>query len=336
VFIRLVDHEDWYVRRLAILGLQRLAGVSGLDVIVKRLGDENPLVREIAATTIAILHEIGAKHRKMIPRVKSESVAAKGLGKREKADVAALKVALEAEENRYVSACLTLALEVLGKRRLLRIHEEQTIGEKGVRHVPRVVGAQVNEYQDGSGYSGGGSGRLKPTKSWAYPVLLYPKEILNIGSDRPLVPLEAKANSLHFGHDCGWFLEGSTIYAVADGVVRMIRSGGDWGGLIVVEHMDEKGEKLNGLNGHCGMWVFVKPGEAVKAGQPIGQMALSFSPENGGHGAHDHFGMFTGPFQEGKCYGRSGAGKSVEGWLMPPEFLTPKVEGEVVAPESYR
>ena len=336
VFVRLADHEDWYVRRLAILGLQRLAGLSGLDVVVRHLADETVLVREIAATTTAILHEIGSKYRDMIPRTSAERDAAKGLGKREKEDARALKAAHDAEENRYVKASLAMAIEVLGKRRPIRIHEEQTTGEPGARHVPRVVGAQVKAWQGGSGYQGAGSGRLKPTKGWAYPLLVYPKEILNIGSDRPLVPLEAKANSLHFGHDCGWFLEGSTVYAIADGVVRMIQSGDDWGGLIVVEYMDEDGEKVNGLNGHCGMWVFVKPGEAVVAGQPLGQMALSFSPENGGHGAHDHFGMFAGPFQAGMCYGRRGAGCSTDGWLVPPDYLTPKVEGKPIPPDSYR
>jgi hypothetical protein len=84
------------------------------------------------------------------------------------------------------------------------------------------------------------------------------------------------------------------------------------------------------------MWVFVKPGQAVTKGQLLGQMGLSFSAENGGHGAHDHFGMFEGAFATGKCYGRSPAGRSTEGWLIPPEFLTPKVEGKMIKPDSYR
>lgn len=65
-------------------------------------------------------------------------------------------------------------------------------------------------------------------------------------------------------------------------------------------------------------------------------MGLSFSAENGGHGAHDHFGMFEGAFAAGRCYGRSPAGRSTEGWLVPPDFLTPKVEGKTIKPDSYR
>jgi murein DD-endopeptidase MepM/ murein hydrolase activator NlpD len=336
VFARLADHEDWFVRRLAVFALQRNLALSELDRAVARLGDENGLVRETAATTVAILHFAGKKHRKMVPRTKVEAAARKGLAARRKDDLGALKTALEKEKDPYVAASLRLAVETLGKRPLLRIHEEPVVGRAPVRRVPRTVGGEVNAYQKGSGYSGSGSGRLKPTSGWAYPTLLYPREVMQMTSDRPLVPLPKKANSLHFGHDCAWFLEGSTVYAIGDGIVRWIRSGGDWGGLVVVEYLTEKGEKVVGLNGHCGMWVFVKPGERVAKGQAIAQIGLSFSPENGGHGAHDHFGMYEGAFAEGRCYGRSGAGKSVEGWIEPPVFLTPRVSGKTIAPDSYR
>ena len=47
------------------------------------------------------------------------------------------------------------------------------------------------------------------------------------------------------------------------------------------------GTKISALNGHCGMWMFVKGGEKVAKGQLLGQMGLSFSAENGGHGAND-------------------------------------------------
>jgi murein DD-endopeptidase MepM/ murein hydrolase activator NlpD len=336
VFARLTESEDWSVRRLAVFGLQRNLALSRIDAVTARLADENVLVREVAATTIGIFHVAARKHRKLLPRTRAESKASKALGLRKKKDLETLRQAREKEKDPFVAASLTASIEVMGKRPLLLIHTEQVVGEAPARRVPRLVGGEVNRYQKGSGYSGSGGGRLRPTEAWGYPTLLYPREILTITSDPPLVPLKQKANSLHFGHDCAWFLEGSSVHAVADGVVRMIRSGGDWGGLIVVEHMGKDGKKVNALNGHCGMWVFVKPGEKVKKGQVLGQIALSFSPENGGHGAHDHFGMFEGPFDAAKCYGRSRAGRSTEGWLIPPDFLTPLVEGKKVPPASYR
>jgi len=335
VFARLTEAKKWYVRRLAVFGLQRNLAASSLDRITARLADENPLVREIAATTLGILHAAAKKHRKLFPPTREEAAARRRLGKRKKADRQALEDALGKETDTYVKASMAGALGLLGRGSPLLIHTEPIEGEPGVRFVPRLVGGEVNAYSKYSNYSGSGGGRLKLTRGWAYPTLLYPREIMTIGSDRPLVPLPRKANSLHFGHDCSWFLEGSSIYAIADGVVRLVRSGGDWGGLIVVEYRGKSG-KVNGLNGHCGMWVFVKPGQAVTRGQLIGQMGLSFSAENGGHGAHDHFGMFEGAFATGKCYGRSAAGRSTEGWLIPPDFLTPKVEGKAIKPDSYR
>ncbi|MHC4470386.1 MAG: peptidoglycan DD-metalloendopeptidase family protein [Planctomycetota bacterium] len=333
VFARLAEAEEWYVRRLAIFGLQRNLALSELDRVVARLADENVLVREIAATTISILHFAGKKTKALVPR--EERAALKGLGKRRKADRAALEAALGGETNPYVASSITAAIEVLGKRPLLVIHEEPALGERPARMVPRTGVAEATRLA-GKGFTGSGSGRLRPTSAWGYPTLLYPREVMNVTSDRPLVPLPEKGNALHFGHDCAWFLEGSSLYAIAGGVVRLVKSTKQWGGLIVVEHMTKKKEKVCALNGHCGMWVFVKPGETVMKGQLLGQIGLSFSPENGGHGAHDHLGMFEGSFSEGRCYGRGGAGRSTEGWLVPADFLTPRVAGEKLAPDSYK
>ncbi len=336
VFTRLVEAEHWSVRRLAVFALQRNFGLQALDAIVGRLDDEEPLVREIAATTIAILHVAASKHKKLLPRDKQIKAAAKGMRRRKKADVKALEARLAVEENPFVRAALQASIETFGRRKLLLIHTEPVIEEAPGRYAPRLVGGQVKAYQQGSGVSSAGSGRLKPTSGWGYPVLLYPREVLTMTSDAPLVPLPKKRNSYHYGHDCGWFLEGSGIYAIADGVVRWIRSGGDWGGLLVTEHQDEDRTKITAVNGHCGMWMFVKGGEAVTKGQLLGQMALSFSAENGGHGAHDHFGMFTGGFSEGHCYGRSTQDRTREQWLIPADFLTQRVEGKRIAPDSYR
>lgn len=336
VFARLTASSKWYVRRLAVFGLQRNLGASGLDRVAALLADENLLVREIAATTLAVVHFAAKKHKALFPKTREESAAQRELAKRRTADQKAIEAAHEKESNPYVKASMEGALETFARRPLLLIHTEPTVGEAGVRFVPRLVGAEVNPHAKLSGFAGSGGGRLQLTRGWGYPLLLYPREIMSIGSDPPLVALPEKQNSLHFGHDCGWFLEGSSIYAVADGVVRLVRSGGDWGGLIVVEHLAEKDRKVNSLNGHCGMWVFTKPGETVKKGQLLGQMGLSFSAENGGHGAHDHFGMFEGAFAAQHCYGRSAAGRSIEGWLIPADFLTPRVEGKRIQPESYR
>ncbi len=119
-------------------------------------------------------------------------------------------------------------------------------------------------------------------------------------------------------------------------MVRLVESAGDFGGLVVVECLTKDRKKICALSGHLGMWVFVKPGETVEKSRLLGQIGLSFSPENGGHGAHDHFGMFEGAYARGRCVGRGRAGLSTAGWLVPADFLTPRVEGKRIPPDSYR
>jgi len=84
VLAALADHEDWFVRRLAILGLQRNLAASELDRVVARLSDENVLVREIAATTVAILHWAGRKDRGLFPRSERSAPTAPGPEVRDK------------------------------------------------------------------------------------------------------------------------------------------------------------------------------------------------------------------------------------------------------------
>jgi murein DD-endopeptidase MepM/ murein hydrolase activator NlpD len=85
---------------------------------------------------------------------------------------------------------------------------------------------------------------------------------------------------------------------VADGVVRMVQgAGGDWGFLVLLEHRLPSGDYVCSLYGHAGFDVLVKPGEIVRRGQKIATLGLSCAVENGGYGAHLHFGIADGPFR---------------------------------------
>jgi murein DD-endopeptidase MepM/ murein hydrolase activator NlpD len=74
-------------------------------------------------------------------------------------------------------------------------------------------------------------------------------------------------------------------------------AGGDWGFLVAIEHRLEDGRYLTSTYGHLAFDILVKPGDVVKAGQRIGTLGLSTSVENGGYGAHIHFGLGDGPFR---------------------------------------
>jgi len=106
------------------------------------------------------------------------------------------------------------------------------------------------------------------------------------------------AGGTHAGEDCAWFREGCSIYAIADGVVRMVQgAGGDWGFLVAVEHRLPDGRYLVSVYGHLAFDLLVTAGDVVKAGQKIGTQGLSTSVENGGYGSHLHFGLGDGPWR---------------------------------------
>jgi murein DD-endopeptidase MepM/ murein hydrolase activator NlpD len=336
VFSKLIEHKQWYVRRLAIWATERNGGYSEIDRIVARLDDDTYLVRETAAICIAAFYTRVEQFGKELPKTPENAKALKDARANKTKHVNTLKARLEKEENKFVKAAIEGSILAMSKVPLTRIHEEPTIGDAPCRRIQRGETGQLSKWTSYK-YDKSGGGKCAPTKSWGYPVSVYPDEIFGgLSSDKPLVALAAKNNSLHFGHDCAWFLEGCGVYAIADGVVRTVKQGCDWGGLIVVEHVCEDGTSVNALYGHCGMWLFASPGMPVKKGQLLGVMGLSFSPENGGHGAHSHFGMFSGKFDAMKCYGRGGAGMSTTGWLVPADFLGPKVENKAITPASYR
>ncbi len=338
VFAKLCEHKQWYVRRLAVWALERNCGVSELDTIAARLEDDNFLVRETAAISLCGLITRAEKYWKDIPATPDNVKAMKGLKVAKQKHIAALKARLGKEDKPYVKTAIEGALLGLTKSPPTRIHEEPLVGKNPPRRIPYGETGQLSQYiGTGDKFNKEGGGKTVQTKSWGYPVSVYPREIIaGLNSDKPLKPLADRGNSLHFGHDCAWFLEGAGIYAIADGTVKMVKHGGDWGGLIVVEHMVDAKTHVCALYGHSGMWVFANAGTPVKRGQLLGVMGLSFSPENGGHGAHSHFGMFSGKFQATKCYGRGAAGSPTEGWLIPADFLGPKVEGKTITVESYK
>ena len=86
------------------------------------------------------------------------------------------------------------------------------------------------------------------------------------------------------------------VIAIADGVVRYVEHTVSWGGIVIIEHMNDKGEKFCSLYGHLDPLICVKPGQAVKAGRKIASLGRSYKWENGGYAAHLHFGIHLSEF----------------------------------------
>ena len=191
IFAHLIKNEKWSIRRLAIFGLQRNAGITELDSILARLSDENFMVREIAAMTVAIMHNLSF-HLKDFPQLSSKQgkKAMKALKKRKKADIKALSKALKSEANPYVRSAIEASIRALGKFKLRKVCNECTKKDpkSGVTYILR-GGRQSSS----SNSKSGGKSKMPVCRNWCYPISIYPFEVISgISSDPPLVPLPAK------------------------------------------------------------------------------------------------------------------------------------------------
>lgn len=107
---------------------------------------------------------------------------------------------------------------------------------------------------------------------------------------------ETFANSVHVGDDVGWKEPHQTVVAIGDGIVRSVLCSHSWGYKVVIEHRLPSGDAVCSLYAHLSPFVHVKVGEVVRMGTKIGSIGRSNTWENGGYGAHLHFGIHSGPY----------------------------------------
>ncbi|HLX63240.1 MAG TPA: peptidoglycan DD-metalloendopeptidase family protein [Planctomycetota bacterium] len=133
------------------------------------------------------------------------------------------------------------------------------------------------------------------------------------------------ADSVHIGDDCGWHRDLCAIVATGSGIVRQMSYVPSWGHILVIEHTLPKGAKVCSLYGHVSPFIYVKEGERVEAGQKIASIGRANTIENGGYGAHLHFGIHEGAYNAGDWV--CGYLSAVQfkyghhGWLNPQAFL---------------
>jgi len=258
--------KNWFTRARAAYALKMCGGDEAVPALAAALGDRDGMVREAAASALGHLGGDAAR--------------------------AALEKQREAEKDPYVLATIESALVLAGGERPYGdpLEGETMEGPEGARRVAwawTVKGASRFNRYDARVVD------YPAAERFVYPVQRY-KEDLFAGYPRK----SFGANGTHAGEDCAWFREGCSLFAIADGVVRMVQgSGGDWGYLIVLEHRLPDGRYMTSVYGHAAFDVLVAPGEIVKCGQRIGTQGLSCSVENGGYGSHLHFGLGDGPFR---------------------------------------
>ncbi len=149
------------------------------------------------------------------------------------------------------------------------------------------------------------------------------------------VPKEAKVfgNSVHVGDDVAFYRDGLAVVAIGSGVVRRAGCVQSWGYIVIIEHRAPGGSKFCSLYGHLGPFVHVVPGDVVEKGQKIGALGRSYTWENGGYGAHLHFGIHRGEFLQvypaGSEVPFTLEGKEVKGKVVECGPTLARVEVEV-------
>jgi len=310
LFLRLAQDADWRTAHRALLALE---SYGGDDVLVTAWGllfhSEARLREKAAITCIRTWSANGARG------------CSQGDWK------GALGSLIATEGDPHVRACLeALRRRAEGRLQPQQVHEEYTTRDgNGLLWTPFLSGMDgVKEAAPGWEPKGvsqaGGGGKLPPAGSWTTPLLGYGSEEVPGTSLQPFA--HPRGNGVvHTGRDVGACLDGSGYYAVADGVVRFVHSGGDMGTLLVTEHRLDARRSVCAVTMHGGAAVFVKGGERVSAGQLIGTMGMGFSPENGGHFAHLHFGLYPGPFDAAHNHGYKQRADGLLDWLDPARWL---------------
>lgn len=165
-----------------------------------------------------------------------------------------------------------------------------------------------------------------PTTAVAWPLLQYAQEEVANLSLQPFGKPRREGALFHTGVDVGACRDGSGLYALADGVVRLVDSGGTAGTRFVLEFRRAGAEGgdaalVNAVYMHGSARVFVAAGERVVCGQLLGTMGDSFSFENGGHFAHLHLGLYPGRYRSGHNHGYQPAEMGLDDWLDPSAVL---------------
>jgi murein DD-endopeptidase MepM/ murein hydrolase activator NlpD len=311
-----LEHPDWHVVHRGLLCTPALREPSLFARAWKLLDHAEPRLREMAALPclqVAAGPEPAGGGSPETAAVKQE-----------------LSARFASEPDLHVrQALLALKRRLEGALEPRRLSEEIVVAlDDGLRLAPFVRGLeQLSEVAPGatarewSDVGRRSAAELPAATRFVAPLLRWGREEVPHIVLQPFGKERRKGEIVHTGQDVGGCVDGAGFYAIADGVVRLLTTGTDMGGGIVVEHRRGEEELVNAVYMYGAGTVFVEAGEEVACGQLLGTMGLSFSVENGGQFAHLHFGLYPGPFRVGHNYGYRPAAEGLDDWLDPAECL---------------
>ncbi len=120
---------------------------------------------------------------------------------------------------------------------------------------------------------------------------------------------------------------GTPVYAGANGLVKLTAdmTGGGWGGLVLIEHTTQAGDKVVSLHGHLDPRSFqVAEGQVVSRGQLVGD--LGDSAHSGGWIPQLHYGIRNGRYMdawagEDWVYAGYGDAQALAEWSKPTDYI---------------
>ncbi len=269
VFKQLLKSDNFYVKFKSIYGLGNTGEPSDAKYIQQFLKSTNLLLKDIA---ISAIWKLKARDK-----------------------ISFLKDMLAQEKNIYIKNSLEFAIKILeGKLSPTFRNFGYGIIKKPLnKFIYHKYNEPIKNYEEKYSVIYLPEKEIPTADDFVPPIINYTKELI---FKTRRISFGVGKDIVHTGDDCGWFREGNSVYAIANGIVRLIHHSPDWGFIIVIEHKLPDGNFLCSIYGHLSRNIYLRAGQIVRMAEKIGEIGLSYSVDNGGYGAHLHFGISKGPW----------------------------------------
>ncbi len=268
IFSKLILSDNFYIEFKAIYGIKNCMAVSNSKILAELFeSSTNLLIKDMVVSTIGELRD---------SRLLQD-----------------LKLWFGTEKNEYLKHTIKYAIDVIeGKYRLIFPDFKYYLTSvEPYKYKYYKSGDKISEYKEVYSKIYLPEKHFPIAKKFIPPIIDYYSELIFKGKR---ISFGVGDKIKHTGDDCGWFREGSSVYAVGNGIIRLIHHSPDWGFLIVIEHKLKSGDYVCSVYGHLSHLIYKHAGDVVLKGEKIGEIGLSYSVDNGGYGAHLHFGISKG------------------------------------------
>jgi murein DD-endopeptidase MepM/ murein hydrolase activator NlpD len=141
------------------------------------------------------------------------------------------------------------------------------------------------------------------------PTTIYNRLTYGLAIDGP---------TYHVGEDSGYFMEGMSIHAIADGIVTNMLYDLSWGYFVAIQSNLPVTGMVTAFYGHLSHDIDVRIGESVEVGDKIGEMGPQETLENGGYKTHLHLGVAKGSYKTAKFHGYA---PTFDNWFNPVALI---------------